>query len=423
MANYTGFEYLLIDICNQGHDDKLLFEERIQWTLDHMDQLEAHTANVAAKDMPMYVKAVQTLRKAQQGLPTGHLIGLDAVCSGVQIMSVLTGCYEAAKATGLVDPNRRADAYTQTTKEMKTILGPNFDVSRPDAKLAFMSTFYGSSAKPKEVYGEDTPELDAFYEAAVTVAPGPWELLQDLISSWNPNALVHQWKLPDGYDAVVKVMVKKTNKDGTSPRIEVDELDHASFTYEYSVNECSEYGLSNAANCVHSVDAWVLRSMHRRCNYDEAMVKQADLLILDELMARATGDSEQLVSVTEMIGKIGYYRSQYERSTVADVVILPYLDACDVQFLSTEHLEALHAIVTGMLAYKPFELITIHDEFRALGNNLNHVRNQYKAILAELADSSLLDDLLSQLYGEPRVFKKLSADLSSYIRGSAYALC
>lgn len=42
--------------------------------------------------------------------------------------------------------------------------------------------FYGSKAKPKEIFGEDTPELNAFYQAAQQVAPGAWELLQDLLA-------------------------------------------------------------------------------------------------------------------------------------------------------------------------------------------------------------------------------------------------
>ena len=54
------------------------------------------------------------------------------------------------------------------------------------------------------------------------------------------------YEIPDGYDAYVKVMVKQT------ARIEVDELDHASFTYEYYENQGTKKGLSNAANVVHS---------------------------------------------------------------------------------------------------------------------------------------------------------------------------
>jgi Ser/Thr protein kinase RdoA (MazF antagonist) len=63
------------------------------------------------------------------------------------------------------------------------------------------------------------------------------------------------------------------------------------------------------------------------------------------------------------------------------------------------------------------------DDFKAHPNNINWVRYQYKEILAELADSNLLDDLLSQLHGVPGTFKKLSNNLGELIRESAYGLC
>lgn len=415
MKPFTGYEYLLIDIANQAGHDKLRFEDRIEWATNNIKTLEAY--DVDTKDKPMYLKAVQTLRKAQAGEATGHMVALDGVCSGIQIMSVLTGCYEGARATGLVDPDRRADAYSQVTAEMQNILSGGFTVSRPDAKKALMTAFYGSKATPKLLFGEDTPEIEAFYKAAYKTAPGAWELLQDLLASWNSGALTHSWKMPDGYDALVRVMVKK------DARIEVDELDHASFTYEYEVNEGTKKGLSNAANVIHSVDAYILRSMHRRCNYDYEVVRDADNLILNELIARET----KVKSIVPMFGKghekFIYYIEQYSRSSVADIVILPYLTQETVVWLSTEHLEALHKIATSMLKYKPFEVVTVHDEFRCHPNNLNHLRQQYINILSELADSSLLDDLLSQVTGRPQHFVKFSPDLSKHIQKSNYALC
>jgi hypothetical protein len=90
---------------------------------------------------------------------------------------------------------------------------------------------------------------------------------------------------------------------------------------------------------------------------------------------------------------------------------------------STPHLEALITIVTGMLEYQPFELVTVHDEFKAHANNMNHVRAQYRNILAEIAESEVLNDLLSQIHGLPGTFSKLSFNLAEQIRGSNYALC
>src|SRR5690606_35374385 len=124
------------------------------------------------------------IRKAQAKKPMGHLVGFDASCSGIQIMSAVTGCYTGALHTGLVDPDVRADAYSTATEFMNQELVGGIEVPRKDAKSALMTSFYGSKKQPKTIFGEDTPELDAFYKAAYKTAPLAWDLLQVLIASW-----------------------------------------------------------------------------------------------------------------------------------------------------------------------------------------------------------------------------------------------
>lgn len=418
MKTFTGWQYMLIDLANHFGLDKLLFEERIQWAEANLHNLEQLADQAETK--PLYLKAVMAIRKAQKGLPTGHLVGLDACCSGVQIMSAMTGCVEGARSTGMIDPGVRADAYAQTTVIMNQELahqGLSVNVSRKDAKQALMTSYYGSKAMPKDIFGEDTPELNAFYAAAMKVAPGAWELLQDLLASWQPYALSHSWKLPDGYDAVVKVMKK------VEARIEVDELDHATFTYEFYENQGAKKGLSNVANVTHSMDAWVLRSMHRRCNYDRQQAEHIDYCIEQELIQRSMKVSSQAMGKEFLNPTIQKYIDRYNQSTLADIVILPHLDQATVTCLSTEHLQALAGILTGMLQYQPFELVTVHDEFKAHANNMNWVRYQYKEIMAEIAESSVIDDIASQIHGVPMQFNKLSFNLPAQIRGSEYALC
>jgi hypothetical protein len=419
MTFYTGWQWLLIDAANAYGHDKLLFEERIKWAETMLAQgpgyLEAKAALADTK--PLYLKAVQAIRRAQRGEPIGHMVGVDASCSGIQIMSAMAGCVSGARETGLIDPDVRADAYTRTTYVMNQVLkdeGISVDVSRSDAKQALMTSFYGSKAVPEALFGEGTQQLSAFYQAAMQVAPGAWELLQDLKASWQPYALQHAWKLPDGYDALVKVMKKEET------RIEVDELDHATFSYEYKINEGTAKGVANAANVTHSMDAYVLREMHRRCNYDTDAVTQAMRAIEIELGARADGYDQAYADIPT---KIEYYVDQYRRSTLASAVFLPWLSLATTKFLDLEHLEALLTICKEMLKHKSFPLVTVHDEFKAHPNNVNWVRWHYKEILAEIADSNVLDDLLSQIHGVPGNFNKLSFNLGDQIRKSNYALC
>ena len=425
MTNYTGWQYLLIDLANAFGLDKKLFEARIEWAEQNLHQLESLVDKADSK--PLYVSAMLAIRKAQKGLPTGHLVGFDASNSGMQMMSVLTGCITGASYCGLIYPDVRSDAYSSCTELMNELLearGISVNVSRKDAKNALMTTLYGSSAQPKKIFGEDTPELGAFYEAVATMAPGPWRLLQELLDSWNSTALAHYWQLPDGFEANIRVMRKIEGQEG---RIEVDELGGASFTYEFYANQPVQKGKgkskSNAANVVHSVDAYVLRSIHRRCNYDREVAEGAYSNLQMEIQRRNTGGIQE--EAKEGTAE-DYYGFLYAETKMADVVILPHLaDFNAVRCLTTEHIESLIRVLETMLAHKPFEVVTIHDEFKCHANNMNHLRNHYREILADLADSTTLDYILSNLLGSPVKYAKLSkpGELSKLIRGSAYALC
>jgi len=75
-----------------------------------------------------------------------------------------------------------------------------------------------------------------------------------------------------------------------------------------------------------------------------------------------------------------------------------------------------------MLDHPPFPVTSIHDEFCAHANHLNVLRQQYVNILAELADSTILDDILSTLHGCQGSYQKQSSDLSQYIREAEYAI-
>ena len=140
-----------------------------------------------------------------------------------------------------------------------------------------------------------------------------------------------------------------------------------------------------------------------------------------ELIQRSMGMTDVDPNLSN--DKVDYYIAQYQRSGLADIVILPYLDETSVGALSTEHLQWLARTLEGMLQYQPFELVTVHDEFKAHPNNINWVRWQYKEILADIAEANVLDDLLSQIHGVPGTFNKLSSNLADLIREASYGLC
>lgn len=328
MEHFNGYEYIKIDIANQFGLDKWKWEDRIKWVEDNRNDLDTLVDDA---DKPLlFIKAVKALKDAEDKIPTGFIMGLDSTASGIQIMAALIGCHKTAANVNLIDTGERNDLYTKIANHMTVVCGKV--INREEVKYPVMTTFYCSTKQPEEAFGEDTPELKAFYEVLAEELPGAMEMLADIQGCWDTNALKHEWTLPDGHVASVKVMVSVNKK------IEVDELDHATFTHRAEVNESDEYGLSLPANVIHSIDGYIVREMLR--------------------MARLQG----------------------------------------------------------------FELLTIHDSFWSSPNYMQNVRKNYATILADIADSDLIKNILDEITGEKEPFTKYSTDLGNEIRTSEYAL-
>lgn len=415
MQNFTGYEYLLIDIANHWGLDKELFEPRIQWVEDNLLELEDLAKGRNWKEKPLYLKAVMALRSALRGEDIGHLVGFDAICSGMQIMSVITGCEKGANATGLIDPNRRADAYTDCTSLVQKRV-PTFESSsRDDIKDAVMTSLYGSIKQPEQLFGEGTKELQAFKESMVEMAPGACRLLEVLRSTWNPEAEAHSWKLPDGYDAHVVVTTE------VEKRIEVDELNHTTFTYHYEEVGPKDSGVSNIANVIHSIDAYIVNTLERLCNYDANTIKAVSDILINESFSRLlNGPVNEAIKPSP---KLAYYLEQYERSEMPDPTLLPFLTKENVRILSDKHLDQLVEMTDQMLKHNPFPVITNHDAFYCHANNMNYLRFHYRETMARLAESEILSDLLTQLFGKPGKWTKLSQGLGDKVRKSNYGIC
>ena len=69
-----------------------------------------------------------------------------------------------------------------------------------------------------------------------------------------------------------------------------------------------------------------------------------------------------------------------------------------------------------------FELLTIFDDFYTSPNNMNKVRANYLDIMCEIADSNLLESIISELLGTRVKVTKRCNDLSKYMRDAEYPL-
>jgi len=176
---------------------------------------------------------------------------------------------------------------------------------------------------------------------------------------------------------------------------------------------------------VHSIDAYVLRSLIRRCNYDRELMEWAAHAIERVLLERHVEGDATANQVAEPLCEMGFtLAKRYKETRMPDIRILDYLDDWQLYVLPSDHLRALAKIVNQMLEHKPFPIIAVHDEFKCHANNMNHLRAHYIEIMAGLAESVILDDILNTLYEtQGGTFPKKSKNLADKIRQSNYAIC
>lgn len=330
MRKFTGLDYIRIAIANAFGMDKDLWEDRIWWVDNVLPNIPTEAIELNAEETLLMKKAIRAYSDAMAGIPTGFMCHLDATASGLQIIACLTGCKKTAAQVNLINTGKREDVYTNLGDVMNKKC--NMNITREIFKHPLMTTFYASTAQPKKIFGDNTPELQAYWDTCHQMLPGGMEYLEVSQGAWNSDALYHQFTLPDGH--VAKVLVTEV----VEKKITVDELGGATFTHQAEINQCSDYGKSLPANIVQAIDGYIVRMM--------------------EEMAEEQG----------------------------------------------------------------FELLHIFDCFWASPNYMNNVRENYRNILADIADSNLLQDILNELDGTNQKYTKFSDDLGDLIRESEYAL-
>lgn len=249
---FSGKEMLLIDIANCYGKDHETWDHRLLWAYNHYDQFEEliHEANQKL----LYEKAVYALREADNGFGIGHNMFMDATASGLQIMAVLSGCKKTARHVNLINTGEREDVYTHVSKEMNELLDPVHATDRPLVKKPLMTHYYNK--QKQDSFNEEQEE--AFNNVLHESFTGAEDVMALINSYWNDQAYEHTWTLPDGH--VARVLVT----DMMDARVEVDELNHVTFTYRFEANEPGQRNSSLCPNIIHSIDGYIARELIRR---------------------------------------------------------------------------------------------------------------------------------------------------------------
>lgn len=133
-TEFTPYEYLLINLANHFGLDKEVYSKRINFIKANMNDLEDMITD--AEEPELFLASLMQLRKVQRKEPVGALVSIDAVCSGIQILSALVRCKLGAKATGLINTGKRPNAYLLVQQAMERILDTEIEISYKDIKRA-----------------------------------------------------------------------------------------------------------------------------------------------------------------------------------------------------------------------------------------------------------------------------------------------
>lgn len=411
MQHFTGLEYVKMDIAASFGLDKNTWSERLAWFEDNLPHHEFATDDglvafcKTAEEPAQALAGILAYRAVKFGQPTGYLCGLDATASGLQLLALLAGDEQAGAICNLIKTGKREDAYTRVHERVDALMGYSSAILRKSVKSALMTHLYGSKAEPKKCFGEDTPELRAFYQAVEELLPGADQLNKDLISLWDPEALSHSWTLPDGFEVVVKVMVTIEHQ--------VDFLDKT-FKVCEKVNMPQPVGLSMGANIIHSIDGMIVREMNRRCNYSLEKIERV-MEILDRSNCGTSVSRDKDIQLLRLI-------ELQDETDFLSAAILEHIDHENRGHINS----TLHGWIVRLVNSMPavsFPVICIHDNFKFHPNYGNNVRFQYVQILAELSGSTVLDYIGTEIRGKPVQVTKLSNDMYHKILDSEYAIC
>lgn len=169
-------------------------------------------------------------------------------------------------------------------------------------------------------------------------------------------------------------------------------------------------------NVTHSVDGYVLRSVIRRASFDVKKVQAAYQLLNSSLSVDADTTEPCDDALQTML-------DIYKYSAMLDVSIIDYINEKNVHHVPLPMVIRLLAVLTEMLARGSSPVVTVHDSFGALPCHCNTVRYHYKEVMAELAESTILEFIVSQIVGQKVTYVKKSNNLGDLIRNSNYSIC
>lgn len=415
MQTFSARQWLLIDLANHMGHDKALFDVRLEKGREYLNTFkDVQSINELANTIEPLLKEADEPEMAAasclaifdslQQKASGYTVGLDAVNSGVQLLSVLTCCESGMKATGCINTGVRPDFYA--------LVGNNMGITilRDVIKKGIVPYMYASEAIPMDVFGDNFDDFENAYKATV---PGAAWAKDTLVNTWNSHADYHEWVLPDGHTSHVKVINTVDTQGKFKGR---------SFTYRHSEQGTREAGenktKANAANVTHSWDAYVLRELDARCNHNKDTLRKAITAIELHLTTEPSEHdaNPELVRISEL----GL------RFNAISIHGIEFVKRNCLNGVDEEYLKRLRILAQTVLDLPSFHTKDVHDEFSCLPNYVNTMKYHYNCLLAESYASTWLFDVIEDLSGisyHDKMTRRFKEEMLDEIMDNDYSLC
>lgn len=322
-------------------------------------------------------------------------VPLDTASSQSLITSAITRDNECLNKIFHLDSNMPSDIYTTIGEEIRQTFNLG-DIPRKVIKKALMAWGYGGSAGLCSLTQTKPEQLNDVMEdiADELGFQGIYSMRQACLDAWDEDALEHHWKLPDGYE-IHQVITQDTFARDMLTGQYVYPAKRAEITLNGKQRgiDCrwSKVGKRNkkesgtrsiGANLIHSLDAYLMREIVRRCKQDFNIKPEEFKEVIMSGFKINTVDAKA-VDIYNM----------WKDTNVVSLNILNHLHIGDE--LPADYYNAICKVI-DTLPEEGFDIRPIHDEFACLPRYANSMRKQFNMLIAELYQSNLLDYFCNQ---------------------------
>lgn len=392
-VNERGLFWLENEISNQyGHGkDKITYEEKSTW-VKSQNLLEL-VEKGEAENPEQFFRAC----KAYKGYEERCVVSLDAVSSGIQLLSTLTGDVIGLKNTGVLKTNERPSPYLQVEENFKNdcrLYNIPYTWEYSDIKQKTMIAYYGGESDAKKLFGLAFP---LFMNAVAKVAPRAWALSEMFAKLHDPTRAEQHWIMPDGAvsSSISFDYVSATVTVGGIPQFISKKIPWPKKGYK---------GLS--PHITHSCDTWVFREILMMTNQNQIDIEKKFF---------PTSNPVKAAVIPPMVKKL---LRTYARTNILSSRILLYADASMMHLIPQQALEEL----IQALPKKKFPLLGNHDCFSTHPNYMDDIVRIYNYLLERLYCSSLVAHIHAQLGKKDFPTPPIDLNLKEQFKHAKYAL-